>query len=134
MAPFGCPLPSVAVPESPVELWNFREAAIRGSETAASSREVADRVGGDTPTEPRAQPNDEAKHVFRLLARHIHPDLASNDGDRTVRTELMAQANVPRPLVDTSSSVRAGATCPKGLALRFERRCELCQLLAAHPT
>jgi len=43
--------------------------------------------------EPRAPVSDEAKRLFRQLARLIHPDLAGDAAERERRTNLMVAAN-----------------------------------------
>jgi chromosome segregation ATPase len=43
--------------------------------------------------EPRAPVSDEAKRLFRQLARRIHPDLAADAAERERRTNLMVAAN-----------------------------------------
>jgi hypothetical protein len=53
------------------------------------------REEGDEPataSRGRAVP-ERAKRLFRLLARQIHPDLASDPAERERRTNLMVQAN-----------------------------------------
>lgn len=41
----------------------------------------------------RGAVDDQTKRLFRLLARRIHPDLASDPAERERRTNLMVQAN-----------------------------------------
>ena len=52
---------------------------------------------GDREPEPepqrRAVVSDEAKRLFRQLARRIHPDLAGDEAERERRTNLMVAAN-----------------------------------------
>src|SRR4029450_8911907 len=43
--------------------------------------------------EPRAPVSDDAKRLFRQLARLIHPDLAGDAAERERRTNLMVAAN-----------------------------------------
>jgi hypothetical protein len=47
----------------------------------------------DKEPERRAPVNDEAKRLFRQLARRIHPDLAGDPQERERRTNLMVAAN-----------------------------------------
>jgi hypothetical protein len=47
----------------------------------------------DKEPEPRAPVSDEAKRLFRQLARLIHPDLAGDPQERERRTNLMVAAN-----------------------------------------
>jgi curved DNA-binding protein CbpA len=47
----------------------------------------------DREPEPRAPVSEEAKRLFRQLARLIHPDLASDPQERERRTNLMVAAN-----------------------------------------
>src|SRR4029450_8616970 len=47
----------------------------------------------DQEPEPRAPVSDEAKRLFRQLARRIHPDLAADAAERERRTNLMVAAN-----------------------------------------
>ena len=50
---------------------------------------------GEREPEPEQRPviNDDAKRLFRLLARRIHPDLAGEPVEREWRTNLMVAAN-----------------------------------------
>ena len=50
---------------------------------------------GEREPEPEQRPviNDDAKRLFRLLARRIHPDLAGDPVEREWRTNLMVAAN-----------------------------------------
>jgi len=50
---------------------------------------------GAREPEPEQRPviNDDAKRLFRLLARRIHPDLAGDPVERERRTNLMVAAN-----------------------------------------
>jgi hypothetical protein len=50
---------------------------------------------GDREPEPEQRPviNDDAKRLFRQLARRIHPDLAGDPVERERRTNLMVAAN-----------------------------------------
>ena len=47
----------------------------------------------DKEPEPRAPVSEEAKRLFRQLARLIHPDLAADPQERERRTNLMVAAN-----------------------------------------
>ena len=47
----------------------------------------------DKEPEPRAPVGEEAKRLFRQLARLIHPDLAADPQERERRTNLMVAAN-----------------------------------------
>jgi hypothetical protein len=47
----------------------------------------------DKEPEPRAVIGDDAKRLFRQLARRIHPDLAGDPQERERRTNLMVAAN-----------------------------------------
>jgi len=66
--------------------------------SAREARAVANQsksVAGDQATEkPRAfQPSQNMKHLYREVARRIHPDLTSDRDDRAKRQQLMAEAN-----------------------------------------
>jgi hypothetical protein len=52
-----------------------------------------DDDGQAAPTGHRATVSEAAKRLFRLIARRIHPDLASDPEERERRTNLMVQAN-----------------------------------------
>lgn len=78
-----------------------RETATRARELAASSSHAAGQISDDTSVGLPSKQNDEAKRAYRKLARHIHPDLASDDIDRARRTQLMAQANAAYANGDT---------------------------------
>src|SRR4029453_15526309 len=72
----------------------------------------------DQEPEPRAPVSDEAKRLFRQLARRIHPDLAADTAERERRTNLMVAANdayeqgdvaaLERLLADWDASPQAG--------------------------
>lgn len=60
------------------------------------ARQTAETVGEarKKPEEKTAfQPSDEIKQLYRKLAKQIHPDLASDDDDRSHRNGIMAEVN-----------------------------------------
>jgi hypothetical protein len=50
----------------------------------------------DQPVRPpqRVRPSDEARSLYRELARKAHPDLAQEDGERKRREEFITRVNV----------------------------------------
>jgi hypothetical protein len=66
-----------------------QEQAGRARAQAQESAKVASAV-----VEPKPQPTESLKKLFREVAKRIHPDLAANDVDRLRRQKLMAEANV----------------------------------------
>jgi hypothetical protein len=65
------------------------------AETArARSNESKSVAGEQAAQEPKAfQPAADTKHLYREVARRIHPDLTSDRDDRVKRQQLMAEAN-----------------------------------------
>lgn len=56
--------------------------------------ETHDRVSAPRPRQPLTPANEgQLKKIYRQLARHFHPDLATNDADRVYRTEKMQAIN-----------------------------------------
>jgi len=66
-----------------------QEQATRARTKAQESSETARAV-----VEPRSKPTENLKKLFREVAKRIHPDLATNNGDRARRQKLMAEANI----------------------------------------
>jgi hypothetical protein len=64
-------------------------------------REDDDRAAG--PSAGRGTVPEAAKRLFRLIARRIHPDLASDPEERERRTNLMVQANHAYELGDVQA-------------------------------
>ena len=64
-------------------------------------REDDDRAA--VPSGGRGTVPEAAKRLFRLIARRIHPDLASDPEERERRTNLMVQANHAYELGDVQS-------------------------------
>jgi hypothetical protein len=64
-------------------------------------REEDDRAAG--PSAGRGTVPEAAKRLFRLIARRIHPDLASDPEERERRTNLMVQANHAYELGDVQA-------------------------------
>jgi hypothetical protein len=42
---------------------------------------------------PKFKPTESLKKLYRQIAKHIHPDLATHDQERTLYQKLMAKAN-----------------------------------------
>lgn len=67
-------------------------------ETAQEARRQANearRAIEDEPDEPLAPkpPNDRLKALYRQTAKAMHPDLATDEEDRKLRTRMMAEVN-----------------------------------------
>jgi len=65
-----------------------REQAVRARAQADESSLTMRAIA-----EPKSKPTESLKRLFREVAKCIHPDLATNDADRTHRQILMAEAN-----------------------------------------
>jgi hypothetical protein len=66
-----------------------QERAHRARAQAEESSETARDIAV-----PKAKPTESLKRLFREVAKHIHPDLATNDADRARREKLMAEVNL----------------------------------------
>ncbi|MGC2285252.1 MAG: J domain-containing protein, partial [Candidatus Acidiferrum sp.] len=75
-------------PESLEASATAREARRKAEE---SSSAVDEPLSEGVKTDFKSSP--ELKSLYREVARRVHPDLASNSDDRTIRQTLMAQAN-----------------------------------------
>lgn len=81
------------------QLLNPQDSAARQYAKAARSQadETAQTCSGfsgtpDTEEQP-FRADDNLKALYRQVAKKVHPDLATNDSDRTKRTQIMAEAN-----------------------------------------
>jgi hypothetical protein len=65
------------------------------AKTARTRSNESKTIAGEKATqEPKAfQPAPDTKHLYREVARRIHPDLTSDRDDRAKRQQLMAEAN-----------------------------------------
>ena len=70
----------------------FRAGAQSARERAQNSAEDAD-LDSDSPREDEFKPTENLKKLFREVAKKIHPDLASDEAEKTRRHELMARLN-----------------------------------------
>jgi chromosome segregation ATPase len=64
------------------------EARARADDTARASEDAA-----ETAVTERFEPSPSLKSLYRELAKKVHPDLADNEDDRSLRTRLMAAVN-----------------------------------------
>lgn len=67
------------------------------------------------PEPPSPATEAQIKKIYRQLARRFHPDLATDDTDRSYRTEMMAAVNVAyaaRSLVELLALERQGEALP----------------------
>gem|GEM_PF-2091162 len=71
------------------------EASEQADAESSEARDIYEAALNDLSEEQRAQldEGDVLKTLFRELARRVHPDLATNDGDRERRTRAMAEVN-----------------------------------------
>jgi hypothetical protein len=63
-----------------------RAQADESAKTAGNQRE-------DKKTTPKFKPTESLKKLYRQIAKHIHPDLATDDLERSRYQKLMAKAN-----------------------------------------
>lgn len=71
-----------------------RDAKVRAKEARAKARESAEAVDDvATRKEEIFKPTDDLKRLYREVAKRIHPDLCSDERQRTRREKLMADAN-----------------------------------------
>lgn len=73
-----------------------KTSAKSASSTRARARESARafKEESENPLHKRKfVPTEDLKQMFREVAKKIHPDLASDETDRTIREELMKRAN-----------------------------------------
>jgi hypothetical protein len=67
---------------------------IAAQEARAKSNESKSAAGEKSSAQPKAfQPSKDMKHLYREVARRIHPDLTSDANDRSKRQQLMTDAN-----------------------------------------
>lgn len=77
-------------PENP----GIRAAAEEKQQQAEQSAREGERFAQASADEPAAfRPSADVKRLFRQIAQKIHPDRASDEADRTWRTQLMSEAN-----------------------------------------
>ena len=69
-----------------------KKARKRANESANSYQSYREEIGVSLPKR-KFSPTENLKKLFREVAKRIHPDLASNERDRTIREELMKRAN-----------------------------------------
>lgn len=72
---------------------NFQNSAKWAREQARASAEVAGATEEIIDKQTRFSPSDEAKKLYRKIAKRIHPDLAVNEKERIRREDLMKSAN-----------------------------------------
>lgn len=67
---------------------------IAAREARARSNDSKSAAGEKSSTKPKAfQPSKDMKHLYREVARRIHPDLTSDANDHSKRQQLMTDAN-----------------------------------------
>jgi hypothetical protein len=72
-----------------------REAQERASQALAQAQESAQAVEAEQEAGKREPftPSENLQKLYREVARRIHPDLATDEGERKRRHELMTEAN-----------------------------------------
>lgn len=71
----------------------FRAGAQSARERAQGSAKATEDCESDSPAEEVFKPSANLKKLFRQVAKKIHPDLASNEKERSRRHDLMAKLN-----------------------------------------
>lgn len=68
----------------------------RAQEARAQAQESAQSAGVAQEVRPEGKfkPSDELKEFYRELAKRIHPDLATSEEERALRTKFMTEANL----------------------------------------
>jgi hypothetical protein len=68
----------------------------RAQQARAQAQESAQSAGVAQEARPEGKfkPSDELKEFYRELAKRIHPDLATNEEERALRTKFMTEANL----------------------------------------
>lgn len=87
----------------PEDLRDAHSARARARESAAAADAAA------TQPPPAPPPPPEARPLYRMLAKHCHPDLAVGEADRKRREAFMAQVNEAYAHGDTSLLNRLAA-------------------------
>lgn len=67
---------------------NATKTRIQAQESAQETSEIIKRVG-----QSRFSLSEQVKKLYRELAKHIHPDLTTDENERSRRQYLMAEAN-----------------------------------------
>ena len=66
----------------------------KSAQARAHAQESAQATGiTQEPREEKFKPSENLKKLYREVAKHIHPDLAIDEKERTRRQQLMADAN-----------------------------------------
>ncbi|NWJ46052.1 MAG: hypothetical protein HXX08_09260 [Chloroflexi bacterium] len=76
-------------PFNPVATETAEQARAKAQESAQATEEAQERV----EKQPKFQPSEDIKQLYRKAAKLIHPDLADNESEREKRTRLMAEVN-----------------------------------------
>lgn len=74
---------------------NDAEARERAQQAHAQAHESAsDADAAKDATKPSITPSEQLRNLYRTLAKRIHPDFATDEGERIRRTRLMAEVNL----------------------------------------
>jgi hypothetical protein len=82
------------IAELAAEAAGTEQARTAAAEARARAEESHAAAHGEAAKTADFLPSPELKKLFREVVRHIHPDNASDDADRALRNQLMAQANL----------------------------------------
>lgn len=82
------------IAESEAKASGTEQAQIRAGEARAQAEQSYAASHGEGARAPEFAPSTELKALYREVVRQVHPDIATDENDRLLRTRLMADANL----------------------------------------